>query len=334
LDLIEKGKPYDLEFEIHPVTGPDKKTIKSMAEVVNNESGIPIKVVGVIQDITERKLAEEEREKLRHQLAQARKMESIGTLTSGIAHDFNNIMGIIVGNTELALENVPESNRAYSNLKQIRTASLRAANIVKQLSNLGRMVDQKLQPIEIASVIKDALKFLRSTIPATIDIEQDISVTDETIIADPTQINQAMINLCINASHAMEQKGGNLKVIVEKVILDDLSAKNYPDLKSGNYVKIMVSDTGSGIDLKIIDQIFDPYFTTKGVGKGSGMGLAVVQGIVRGHNGSITVDSTPGKGTKFNILFPLAQRKSEDKTRTTSESDQATEISRGHQLLF
>jgi PAS domain S-box-containing protein len=280
----------------------NKRTL-SISTTILKEVDDQTHVLGIMQDITERRHFEEQRR-------QAHKMESIGTIAGGIAHDFNNIMGIILGNTELALDDVPKSNPAHSSLEEIRKASLRAANIVRQLLSFTRITDQNLQPMEIGLVIKDALKFLRSTIPTTIDIEQNISVTDETILADPTQINQIMMNLCINASHAMEQSGGNLKVTVENVLLDDHSAKDYPDLKSGKYVKVMVGDTGPGIDPKIIDRIFDPYFTTKGVGKGSGMGLAVVHGIVKSHSGVITVDSISGKGTTFSILFSAGTRKS------------------------
>jgi len=239
----------------------------------------------------------------------AQKMESMGTLTGGIAHDFNNILNIILGNTELALEDVPKSNPAYSSLEEIMTASLRAANIVKQLLSFHSKTGQKLQTIQIVPVIKDVLKFLRSSIPSTINIEQDIFVTNETILADPTQINRIMMNLCINASQAMEQTGGSLKVVVKKTVLDDHSAKTYPDLKSGDHVKVIVSDTGPGIEPEIIDRIFDPYFTTKEVGKGSGMGLSVVHGIVKSHGGAITIDSSPGKGSKFSIFFPLVTEK-------------------------
>ena len=293
----ENGKPTEV-FVWHaknPITG---RWYINHDRAIEWTDGRLVKLQ-IATDITDLKKMEEE-------LRQARKMESIGTLTAGIAHDFNNIMGIILGNTELALEDVPESNRAYSNLEAIKTASRRAANIVKQLSNLSRITDQKLRPIEIAPVIKDALKLLRSTIPNTIDIQQDIQITNETILADPIQMNQIIMNLCINASQVMEQTSGNLTITVEKVILDDVSAKNYPDLRIGKYIKIMVGDTGPGIDPEIIDRIFDPYFTTKGVGKGSGMGLAVVHSIVKSHSGAITVDSTLGKGTKFNILFPMA----------------------------
>ena len=306
--IDENGKPTGLCTwqNKNPITGK---------WYINNDRAIEwsdgrLVRIEIATDITDLKHMEEE-------LRQARKLESIGTLTSGIAHDFNNIMGIILGNTELALEDVPESNRAYSNLEAIKTASRRAANIVKQLSNLSRITDQKLQPIEIAPVIKDVLKFLRSTIPNTIDIQQDIQITNETILADPTQIKQIMMNLCINASHAMEQTGGKLTTTVENVFLDDSSAKDYPDLKSGKYVKVVVSDTGPGIDPKIINRIFDPYFTTKGIGKGSGMGLAVVHGIVKSHSGAITIDSTLGKGTKFIMFFPLVTEKPIVEVQTT-----------------
>jgi len=273
----------------------------------------------VIRDITEDKRAGKEKIQLETQLKQAQKMESIGTLAGGIAHDFNNIMAIILGNTELALDDVPKWNSAHSSLEEIKKASLRAKNIVKQLLSFSRKTDQKLQPIQITSVIKDALKFLRSTIPTTINIHRDIQTTEETILADPTQINQIIMNLCINASQAMEQTGGDLNVTVAKVILDNNSAKEYPDLKSGDHVKIIVSDTGPGIDPEIIDQIFDPYFTTKDVGKGSGMGLAVVHGIVKNHNGAISVNSRLGKGTKFIIFFPITTEKSMVERKTTKD---------------
>ncbi len=328
VDLIEKNKPYDLEIEIHPVSGPKQKFVKSIAELQKDSSGKPYKVTGVIQDITRQKEEELEKQQLELNLLQAQKMESIGTLAGGIAHDFNNILGIIIGNTELALDDVPKYNSAHSNLEEIKKASLRAKNIVKQLLSFSRKTDQKLQPIQIAIIIKDALKFLRSTIPSTINIHQDIQTTEEMIFADPTQINQIIMNLCINASHAMEQTGGDLTVTVKKVFLGHQLFKDYPDLKNGDHVKIMVSDTGPGIDPEIIDQIFDPYFTTKGVGKGSGMGLAVVHGFVKNHNGTIRVDSSQGKGTKFSILFPVTSEKPVAETQTDKN------IPRGNETLL
>ena len=312
--LLHKGSLETVEMVMEALGGT---FLVSCTPIIDTNGNIE-KIIHIATDITETK-------KLESHLRQALKMESIGTLTGGIAHDFNNIMGIIMGNAELALADVPAWNPGHSNLEEIKKASLRAANIVRQLLSFTRITDQKLQSMEIASVIKDALKFLRSTIPTTIGIEQNISVTDETILADPTQINQIMMNLCINASHAMEQSGGNITIIVENVTLDDNSAKDYPDLKSGKYVKVVVSDTGPGIDPKIIDRIFDPYFTTKGVGKGSGMGLAVVHGIVKNHSGYITVDSSSGKGTTFSILFPLAQGKSVVEEETIQEIPRGSE---------
>jgi len=312
------GKRRHIEYELlDPKTNRDYSVTSSP---IAHPDGTLSKLT-VFRDITEIKRMEES-------LRQSQKMESIGTLAGGIAHDFNNILGIIVGNTELALDDVPKWNSAHSSLEEIKTASLRAKNIVKQLLSFSRKTDQKLQPIQIASVIKDALKFLRSTIPTTINIHRDIQTTEEMILADPTQINQIIMNLCINASHAMEQTGGDLIVNVERVILDYQLFKDYPDLKSGDHVKIMVSDTGPGIDPEIIDQIFDPYFTTKEVGKGSGMGLAVVHGIVKNYNGAISVDSSQGKGTKFSILFPLTSEKPEIEAQTNKD------IPRGNETIL
>ncbi len=255
--------------------------------------------------------------KLRTQLKQAHKMESIGTLTGGIAHDFNNILSIIIVNTELALDDVSECNPAHKSLENIKTASLRAAGIVKQLLNFSRQTDEKLKPIDAIYIIKDALKLLRTMIPSTIEMHVNIPAIDITILSDPIQINQILMNICTNASQAMEETGGILEVSVDNVTLNEEAAGSYPDLSKGDYIKITVSDTGSGIDPAILDKIFDPYFTTKEIGKGSGMGLAVAHGIVGNHSGAITVDSELGKGTTFNILFPVFTEKPEIKTEIT-----------------
>jgi len=180
---------------------------------------------------------------------------------------------------------------------------------VKQLLSFSRQTDQELSPVGIKAVIKDSLRFLRSTIPTTVEIREDIVATDETILADPVQINQVIMNLCINASQAMEETGGILDIRVEKKSLSEESADQYPDLPAGEYVKIVVSDSGPGMAPEIIGRIFDPYFTTKEVGKGSGMGLSVVHGIVTNHNGAIAVDSQHGKGATFTIFFPVITQK-------------------------
>ena len=272
-----------------------------------------------LRDITERKLAEGEKKKLEAQLQQVQKMESIGTLAGGIAHDFNNILGIIVGNTELAMDDVPEWNPARHNLEEIRTAGMRARDVVKQILAFSRQRPQKKKPVRISPIIKESLKLLRSSIPTTIEIHQNISSESDIVRADPTQINQVLINLCTNAAHAMGEKAGVLEVSLEDIELDEDSAIHYHDLSSGKYVRLTVSDTGHGIEPKILERIFDPYFTTKGVGEGSGMGLSVVHGIVKSHGGYISADSELGKGTTFQVFFPYIESKPEPEIEITVE---------------
>jgi signal transduction histidine kinase len=213
-------------------------------------------------------------------------METIGTLAGGIAHDINNILGIIIGNTELCLDDVPVTSPAHSNLEEIVKAVLRAKEVIRQLLTFSRNIDVKKEKIDIVSVVNEALKFLRSSISATIRIEKQINVANPFLIADPTQINQIIMNLCANSAQAMEESGGTISVKMENVAVNHASDDNEL-LANGEYIKIVISDNGPGIPSAIHDRIFDPYFTTKEVGKGSGMGLAVVQGIVKKHRGSI-----------------------------------------------
>ena len=270
------------------------------AAIYKDQNDNPIGSVINLRDITEQK-------KLEAQLQQAQKMQSIGTLAGGIAHDFNNILGIIFGNTELAIDDVPEWNPARLHLEEIRIASLRAKDVVRQLLSFARKTKLEKKPTNIIPIVNESLKLLRSSIPKSIEIYQNISKDVYTILADPTQINQVLINLCTNADHAMPD-GGTIEVNLRNVELDDGTKAQYPELIPGRYVNLTVSDTGHGISQKEIDRIFDPYFTTKEVGKGTGMGLAVVHGIVKGHNGLITVKSELEKGTTFSILFPAVDK--------------------------
>jgi signal transduction histidine kinase/ActR/RegA family two-component response regulator len=271
------------------------------------------------QEIIERKQAEEDKKKFETQLRQAHKMEAIGTLTGGIAHDFNNILGIIIGNTELALDDIPKWSPAHVNIEEILKASLRAKDVVRQLLSFSRQTDQERKPIKLVPVIQDAIKLLRATIPMNIDIRQDIVDTSDTILADSTQIHQLMFNLCTNAAHAMEDTGGILEIGIKNVVLDEVSAGLYPDLTPGNYVKLTISDTGSGISPKIKDKIFDPYFTTKDIGKGTGMGLSVVHGIVKSHGGGLIIDSEIERGTTFSIFFQVVEKEAVEEIETEEE---------------
>ncbi len=250
-----------------------------------------------LRDITQQK-------QLEAQLRQAHKMEAIGTLAGGIAHDFNNILAAILGYAELTCSEIPERTRARDNLHQVLKATYRARDLVKQILAFSRPAKQERKPIRLGPIVKESLKLLRASIPTTIDIRQSVSCQSDSVLADPTQINQVLINLCTNAAHAMEKKGGTLEVSLEAVDLHEDAVSRYQDLMPGNYVRLTVSDTGHGIEPKLMDRIFDPYFTTKGVGEGTGMGLAVVHGIVKDHGGTIAADSKPGKGATFDILLP------------------------------
>jgi PAS domain S-box-containing protein len=249
-------------------------------------------------DVTEKK-------HLESQLKQSLKMESIGTLAGGIAHDFNNILGVILGNTELALGDIKETHPARENLESVKTACLRAAEIVSQLLRFSRKSEQKLNSIDILPVINESLTLLRSSIPSTVHINKKIKGGKFLVLADPVQINQIIMNLCINAYQAMKDAKGTIDVCGEIIEVDEATLRKNKDLKPGKYVQIDISDDGAGIPPNILNRIFDPYFTTKPIEKGTGMGLAMVHGIIKSYMGAITVASTPGRGSRFSIYLPL-----------------------------
>ncbi len=251
-----------------------------------------------------RKRSEEEYKKLQKQFVQAQKMETIGTLAGGIAHDFNNILFPIVGHTEMLLEDIPEDSSFRDSLNEIYTSSLRAKELVKQILTFSRQDTSELKLMKLQPVIKEALKLIRSTIPTTIEITQDIRPDCGVIKADPTQIHQIVMNLTTNAYHAMEETGGKINVSLKEIELgeqDVLSLGLKPDV----YACLRVSDTGMGMDKDLIEKIFDPFFTTKELDKGTGMGLSVVHGIVKNAGGSVHVYSEPDKGTEFQVYFPV-----------------------------
>ena len=271
---------------------------------VHDTEGKFLYLEGFLEDISERKRAEDEKEKLETQLRQSQKVEAIGLLAGGIAHDFNNILQPIIGYTEMQLLELPPSSPLRENLEEVLNASLRAKELVRQILAASRStLEQQRIPIDISLIIKEALKLLRSSLPTSIEMRQKIR--NGVALADPTQIHQVLMNLCTNAAHAMDGKG-ILEVRLSHVDLSecDLADQSIFDLKPGPYLRLTVSDTGCGMDAKTMERIFDPYFTTKEVGKGSGMGLAVVNGIVKRHQGAITVQSEPGKGTTFSLYIP------------------------------
>lgn len=266
-------------------------------------------VVCTAHDITERKRMEKEKKKLEARLRQAQKMEAIGTLAGGIAHDFNNILFPILGYSEMLMNDAPDNSDLKRDLSMIFNGTKRARDLVKQILAFSRQREYDLKPIKVHLVVKETLKLIRSSIPATIDIMQNI-IDCELVMADYTQIHQVAMNLLTNAYHAMEKKGGKLKVTLKEV---DLRADDLKGMPPGTYVRLTISDTGIGMDQSTIDRIFDPYFTTKKEGKGTGLGLAVVHGIIKSHGGHISVYSEPGKGSEFHVYLPVIKAQQETK---------------------
>ena len=259
-------------------------------------------------DVTDLKLAEIEKEKFEEQLRQTQKMEAIGTLAGGIAHDFNNILVAIMGYTELALANPDDQELRNQNLVQVLQASERAKNLVKQILSFSRRTEQERKPLQLGLIVNEALKLLRASIPKTIEIKREIETGSDTVLGDPNQIHQLLVNLCTNAAHAMRDQGGLLEVGLTRVELNQESSTEYLELGQGRYIRLRVRDTGQGMDEETLKRIFEPFFTTKDQGEGTGMGLAVVHGIVKSHGGAITVSSRPGQGSCFEIFLPLLEK--------------------------
>jgi len=274
--------------------------------------------VHYIFDISQRKLMEEK-------LRQTSKMESICTMAGGIANDFNNLLFRILGNTELILQDISEGTPVHECLEEIEAASLKATGIVKQMLTFGSKAHQDYRPVAAVSAIKETIELLRSMIPATIEIRKSLPDTDVIILSDPIQIGQVLINICNNASQEMENTGGVIEISAEKKSSDREATGIPPELTAGDYLKISIRDTGPGISPDNINRVFDPYFTTKDIGKASGLGLSVVHGIVKNHNGAIFVDSELGKGATFTILFPVVDEEPEIETKITDEIPQGTE---------
>ncbi|CAB1056839.1 multi-sensor hybrid histidine kinase [Olavius sp. associated proteobacterium Delta 1] len=243
---------------------------------------------------------------LEKRLAQAQKMEAIGTLAGGIAHDFNNILSAIMGYTELSLIDIPQDSAVRKNLKQVLKAGGRAKELVQQILTYSRQREREMQPVKINLVVNEALKLLRASLPSTIQINNDIK-SNLAVMSDPTNIHQVVMNLCTNAGHAMQENGGLLAVGLMDVDIDADFAKRHLGLNPGKYVRLTVSDTGHGMSPEVIERIFDPFFSTKNKGEGTGMGLSVVHGIVKSHGGTLTVDSTPGQGSVFKAFFPAIE---------------------------
>ncbi|MBT8339714.1 MAG: response regulator [Desulfatitalea sp.] len=300
--LIKGGLPHVFENPIKIKDGSERIISWSNSELVKNGKIIGTLSVGI--DITQRKLVEKEINHLADQLRQSQKMEAIGTLAGGIAHDFNNILSPIIGYAEIIMNDVAPDSDIGNQAKEILRAGLRARDLTNQILTFSREKEQEKRPLKIQPVLKEALKLLRASLPTTIELNQRIDTSCGPILGDPTQCYQVIMNLCTNAFQAMQQQGGLIEVAVEEVSITEADQPQFMEIKPGRYVRLSVSDTGPGIDPEIMERIFDPYFTTKRMKSGTGLGLSVVHGIVKSHAGTIKVYSEPGKGTTFTIYLP------------------------------
>lgn len=295
--------PYTAYMEQRAMTRDGWRWFAWADTAVVDAQGEVIEIIGVGRDITKQKQAEQERNQLQNQLLQAQKMEAIGTLAGGIAHDFNNILTSIIGYTDLLKRGLPKNSEINKYLEPILQGSERAKELVQQILTFSRKEQNTTYPTDPVSVVREAVRLLHSTLPATVEIREKIDPECGPILANPTGIHQTLINLCTNAVHAMHEEKGIITIQLHAVKLTAADTRNKPGVPEGAYVELRVGDTGCGIDPRIISRIFDPYFSTKEINMGIGLGLSVVHGIVKAFGGFIHVESEQNKGTVFHVYF-------------------------------
>ncbi|WP_236891245.1 hybrid sensor histidine kinase/response regulator [Desulfoluna limicola] len=300
----QHGTGEQVDCELIRRDGERVYTTMKMSSIYGDDGRYAGAIIGVV-DVTYRKKAEEENKKLEKHMVQIQKMEAIGTLAGGIAHDFNNILSVVVGFTELACEDARKGSAQLDNLREVLSAAQRARDLVSQILTFARQGDVSVRPVRFSTILKEAVKFLRSTLPSTIEISTRLT-TEANVMADPTQLHQIIMNLGTNAGHAMAD-GGVLDVSLEEVELDAGKVRHAPEVMPGQFLRLRVSDTGSGMTPSLVESIFNPYFTTKEQGDGTGLGLSVVKGIVDQMKGMIEVASVPGEGSCFDVFLPILE---------------------------
>jgi PAS domain S-box-containing protein len=319
-------KSHMVEFRIITKDG-EERWISHVCQPVSGIDGRNLGRRVSNRDVSQRKRAEKERTQLESQLRQAQKMEAIGTLAGGIAHDFNNILSPIIMYTEIALKSTRDEDlRPY--LDQVLKSSRRASDLVKQILAISRQTEPQRIIMQLGPMVKETLKLLRASFPSTIELRQHLAPGGDWLLADPTEIYQVVMNLCTNAAHAMADMNGVLDVSLDLVDLNEEQSAFGMTIKPGAYVRFSVKDTGHGMPPEVLERIFEPYFTTKEIGRGTGLGLALVHSIVQACNGGITVVSEPGRGTTFHIFFPRI--KAED----FGESDDITPLPQGCERIL
>jgi PAS domain S-box-containing protein len=325
--VFSKGSVRDYPLAIRHMSGAITDVLYN-ATIYKNEAGQVQGVFAAARDITEQKKAEKALKGAEERLRQMQKMEALGTLAGGIAHDFNNILMPIVINTELALFDVPSETPVAKSLQIVLNAANRGKEMVKQITTFSRMKEQERKPIKIAAVVKEALAFLKSSFPKHIEIQDEIKAESSMVASDPTQIHQVLMNLCGNAADAMREKGGLLRVTLEEIAINESMVFLEPGLKVGPYVQLTVSDTGTGMPPDVMEKVFDPFFTTKDPVGGTGMGLAVVHGIVKNHSGVVRVSSEVGKGSVFTVYLPRV------KADSVKDSSDESPIAIGNETIL
>ncbi len=316
-NLLNSNGENTIELYIESL---EKSFIESCTPIFDDQGALK-QIIHIMTDISERKRLEKD-------LIQAHKMEAIGTLAGGIAHDFNNILTSILGYTQLILSDAQKGTAVEADLNEVYNAGIRAKELVRQILTFARKSEEEKMSIRLDIIVKEVLKFLRSSIPANIGIKDNI-VSKSKVMANATQIHQIVMNLCTNAGHAMNAEGGVLEVTLEDTTIDSYQIKIRDDIAPGRYVRLTVSDTGSGIPTAIMDRIFEPYFTTKDPEEGTGMGLAMVQSIVKEAKGMVKVESKINQGTTFKIFLPITD---EEKRVSAVVPDKIVQ-GQGHVLL-
>ncbi|MGE3536932.1 MAG: ATP-binding protein [Candidatus Tectimicrobiota bacterium] len=303
---MDQAEPFhDIEYQVLGQNGRPIYVSVS-GQPIRDTRGQVTGYRGITRDITDRLVAEGQLRQAQQdmQQRQSQKMEALGVLAGGIAHDFNNILTAILGYADLAVHDVPPTSQTHRYLQAVIAAGQRAQGLVQQLLTFSRASEPERLPIQLHVIVKEALKLLRASLPATIEVREEIAREAGTVLADPTQMHQVLINLGVNAEHAMRDTGGILDVCLEAIELETPLLVHHTELLPGPYVRLTVRDTGHGMSPTVAGRVFEPFYTTKEVGQGTGMGLAVVHGIVTSHGGAITMQSHPGEGTIFTIYLP------------------------------
>lgn len=298
---------------------------------IYDANGKVVQVVASGVDVTDRKLAEAGRQRLEAQLWQAQKMEALGTLAGGVAHDFNNILSAIAGNVELARQDVPADHAALTSLNEIRKASQRAKFLVQQILAFSRKQASERRIIALQPLVEECAAMLRATLPASVELKVKCERDVPPVLADATQIHQVLLNLGTNAWHALAHATGQIEMHLGATTIASDLAHQFANLHAGRYAVIAVNDTGVGMDETVLGRIFEPFYTTKRVGQGTGLGLSVVDGIVKGHDGAIRVESTPGRGSTFTLYFPVIDIST---THPAPAPASATERGAGQHILY